>query len=204
MRLRYRYQFAHFYYPVIRFSLSFFFFSAPRPRFIAVVAQAEECNGFLRRYLCLCHREILLFHSKRILSPLFVHFPLCISVGCWNTAEKRTPSTEDALLELDFIHVKCILNLFSSERNAVTRKRGHIFGDAWKWSERQSRCWGKRKFNGNRSTRIENWWLKLHNCSFASHHTVFGFDCGPECAVCVRVAFHAPNKHDRNVRNFFV
>lgn len=144
---------------------------------------------------------------RRSLSISHCAFLWDVGVGCWNTAEKRTPSTEDAPLELDFIHVKCILNLFSSERNAVTRKRGHIFGDAWKWFERQSRSWGKRELNGNKSTRIEwfeKWWLKLRKCSFASHHTVFGFDCGPECAVCVRVAFLAPNKHDRNARNFFV
>lgn len=138
MRLRYRYQFAHFYYSEIRFSLRFLFFFFLRHvhASLQLLRKRKSVMAFFAVIYAFAIEDSLIPVEEDFVAAL-CPFPIVHSVGCWcwNTLQKKKrnpPSTEDALLELDFIHVKCILNLFSSKRNAVTSKRGHIFGDAWK------------------------------------------------------------------------
>lgn len=66
----------------------------------------------------------------------------------------------------DFVHVKCIFNLFSSKRIAVTRAQNGATHLTMHGNDFRTEIvrWGELELNGNKRTWIEwleKWWLKL-------------------------------------------
>lgn len=111
----------------------------------------------------------------------------------------------------DFVHVKCIFNLFSSKRIAVTRAQNGATHLTMHGNDFRTEIvrWGELELNGNKRTWIEwleKWWLKLPKMfvRITSHGFRFRLRSMEASGACARsVCVTSPSVHNKHVRNDF-